>query len=337
MERHRFRPSLPSARLRGVHALCARLPPYGAGLCRRILYPRERGVRDDLQFVVRAQTGSPFAGSTAGFHAYPFAVHGYSDWRLWAVALVLARPGDTVVEVGANEGTETVGYSDIVGPNGRVIAFEPVPANQRALDRNIGLLRNANVQVLPYALSETSGTVQFAAPPEGASSGIGHLLGPEERESGAITYYGGVIPSAVVEVTCRTLDSFGEDFGDVSLVVADIEGAELAMLRGGEAFLRRISPALIVEASPTHLERAGVDLRLLHAELRRFGYAVFEIGDLGLREVTHADASRGVRNWVCLPASEAHLVGDVQRSIRRCGLTPCLDGLNPMSAPRKRA
>jgi FkbM family methyltransferase len=208
------------------------------------------------------------------------------------VALVLARSSGTVVEIGANEGTETVGYSDIVGPNGRVIAFEPLPANQRALARNVELLRYANVHILPYALGETSGTMRFAAPPEGASSGIGHLLGPEERRSGAVTYYGGVIPSQVIDVTCRTLDSFGEELADASLVAADIEGAELAMLRGGEEFLRRASPAIVVEASPTHQERAGADLGLLHAELRKLDYVVFEIGRLGIREVTEPDAAR---------------------------------------------
>ena len=60
---------------------------------------------------------------------YPFAVHGYFYCTAWGITLAIFAPGDTIVEVGANVGTETIGFSDIVGRSGRVIAFEPVPAN----------------------------------------------------------------------------------------------------------------------------------------------------------------------------------------------------------------
>jgi FkbM family methyltransferase len=325
----------PSARLRLARILCRHLQPFGAGKCRRLLYPEARAKEDHLDFVVRAQTGSLFAGSTADYHAYPFAIHGYSDWRLWAVALALCRAGDTIVEVGANVGTETVGYSDIVGPTGRVIAFEPVPVNRRAVKRNLQLLRNDNVSLLPYVVSDRCGTTQFATPPEGMSSGIGHVLGPNERQSQTVTYRDERIEAAVIEVECRTLDSLADELGHVRLIAVDAEGSELAILRGGVGLLGRAAPVLILEANPWHQVRAGADLTLLHAELKKLGYCAFEIGRLGLNQVTNTE-EQAVTNWLCLTNSQAHLAKGVERLLRRCALTPCLGHLNPLATPKSR-
>jgi hypothetical protein len=85
---------------------------------RKRLYPAARALQDDHAFAVRAQTGSVLRCRTSDKHAYAFGVHGYNDWRLWAIALATCARGDTIVEIGANVGTETVGFSDIVGPAG---------------------------------------------------------------------------------------------------------------------------------------------------------------------------------------------------------------------------
>src|SRR4051795_3060909 len=121
------------SRLRFARSVCTRMQPFGAGKVRSLLYPYERAQRDSCTFEIEAKTGSTFRGNTADFHAYPFAVSACGEWRNWAVALALCGPGDLIVEVGANVGTETVGFSDIVGAGGRVMAFEPSPPNLEAL------------------------------------------------------------------------------------------------------------------------------------------------------------------------------------------------------------
>ena len=47
------------------------------------------------------------------------------------------RPGDTVIDVGANVGWYTVIASKLVGKKGRVIAFEPEPVNFAILKKNV--------------------------------------------------------------------------------------------------------------------------------------------------------------------------------------------------------
>lgn len=204
------------------------LPPILAGRSLRLIYPRRIGSRDRYTFSVRAQTGSAFVGVTGDFHAHRFAAHGYSEWRLWAVATALCSPGDVIVEIGANVGTETVGYSDIVGSSGRVVAFEPMPANLLALERLARLAQSQNIELIPFALSDHTGLARFAVPPPEESAGTGHILGPKERET-EVEYYGRNVAATVITVECRTLDAFLDNLDRVALIVCDAEGSELAI------------------------------------------------------------------------------------------------------------
>lgn len=324
------------ARLRLARLLCERMQPFGAGKMGRLLYPYERGQRDAYRFTTRSKTGSMFTGSTADFHAYPFGISGYSDWRNWAVALALCAPGDLIVEVGANVGTETVGFSDIVGADGRVVAFEPMPANRVALKTALDGLRYRNVTLLPYALSDRAGSERFAVPPASMSQGIGHVLGPDERATGEISYHDAPVEMVVIDVESRALDEFAADLRGVRLLVADAEGSEVPILRGGSHLLGSERPALVLEASDAHQRRAGFGMAELHDELTRLGYKAYEITNLGLEEVLNPLVGPPHSNWLCLPDDSLELVRRVRRCLRRSALTPCMLGLNPLTEPRRR-
>lgn len=319
-------------RLRAAQLLTRPLPPIISGKALGIVYPRSRGQRDVYRFRVRAQTGSPFVGTTGDFHAHRFGAHGYSEWRLWAVALALCSTGDTIVEIGANVGTETVGYSDIVGASGRVVAFEPLPANVEALHEVLSLTRYPNVTILPYALGDMERVVAFAVPPKGASLGTGHVLGPNERRTGVVTYYDDPVDAQVIEVQCRTLDSFA-DLETVALISCDAEGSEAAIVRGARGVIEGSRPALVLEASPTHQARAGSSLEALHAEVARLGYRSLEIARFSLREPNLR--SPHTRNWLCLPPERLREADLVQRCLRRAGFSPCVAGLNPLRHSRR--
>jgi FkbM family methyltransferase len=55
----------------------------------------------------------------------------------------------------------------LVGPQGRVLAFEPQPLVRKELNTNLALNRLSNVTVLPYALSDRVGAVRFCVPTPG--------------------------------------------------------------------------------------------------------------------------------------------------------------------------
>lgn len=319
-------------RLTLARILAGYLPPLIAERVSQWIYSIDRGWTDAYQFRLRARTGSFYLGSTRDLCARSFAIHGYFDWRLLAAARYLCKGGETVVEVGANVGTETIGFADIVGCEGRVYAFEPLPSNSDQLRRAMSSARLSQVEVINAAVSDTPGHVTFVPGPE------------RESGSGYISPDGGLGGDGSIRVDCVTLDSFFATKGPVRLLVIDAEGAEVAILRGGRQFLRRDQPVVIVEAQEHHLRRFGFDLSTLEAELQAHDYQVYELSRLGLtkaradgtqrtptrRALFDTPASWG-RNWLALPPGLADQAGRIHRHLVRSGLLPCIRGLNPLA------
>ena len=72
--------------------------------------------------------------------------------------------GDWVVDVGANVGHDTKSFSDLVGPQGRVIAVEPVPETFELLSANVLLFQHSNVTLLNIAASDKLGVSGMRIP-----------------------------------------------------------------------------------------------------------------------------------------------------------------------------
>jgi FkbM family methyltransferase len=166
-----------------------------------------------------------------------------------ATVLSIVSPGDVVFDVGANIGLQTCPIAAAVGPDGMVIALEPLPDNVRRLRVNIDRNGLANVRVVEAAAARTDGraTLKLAQDPAFAS------LHPIDKYATA----------GELDVPVRSLDSLWQELGRprVSLVKIDVEGAELDVIEGAAALLDEIHPALLVEADPG--ERAErVDARL---------------------------------------------------------------------------
>lgn len=294
------------------------MPPIVAQSVRDLIYPIAVAYRDDSEFIIRAQTGSWFKNRTSDFYGYTFSVHGYKDWRLWAIALALCSTGDTIVEIGANIGTETVGFSDIVGISGKVFAFEPLPSNIDALKQTLCLARYQNVTIFPFAVGDECKRVTFALPPT-TCSGVGHIVGKGEN------------PESTINVECVTVDSLSDRLGRISMISIDAEGADLMVLRGAKACIMKDKPNIVIEANPRFLENSGFNVSDLYHEIKELGYNIFEISRLGLSQVSLGSFD-GYRNWLCTQTRDAKK--RVERYIRRCGLFPCVPGLNPLTRRR---
>jgi len=112
-------------------------------------HPYTLSARIGLEFELRPGTGDRFtAWETFARNVY-FSQNQY------------LRPGHTVVDVGANIGCFTLLAARLVGPEGRVVAFEPDPKNLTQLQRNIALNRLNNVMVLPNALGNRTALVDL--------------------------------------------------------------------------------------------------------------------------------------------------------------------------------
>ena len=128
----------------------------------------------------------------------------------------MVREDKTILDVGANIGTETVAFAQIV-PRGRVVAIEPEARNLEWLERNTRLNALENVAIVPCAVSDRPEKIQL----EGYHSGNTGLVH--------------AVPSKKGGIEGRTLDQvyLSLERPEVSYVHIDVEGFEARVLKGG--------------------------------------------------------------------------------------------------------
>jgi len=160
----------------------------------------------------------------------------------WDALQRIVRPGMTTLDVGANLGLYTVLLSRLVGPTGRVIAFEPDPHHFALLSKNCALNACANIEAHNLALGSASG--RLALHKEILNSG-NNFLG-----------YGSIRSGSEVEVDVVSLDEFLPALRP-DLVKIDVQGWEVEALRGMRRMLAATPHvALCLEFWPVGLRRA---------------------------------------------------------------------------------
>jgi FkbM family methyltransferase len=196
------------------------------------------------------------------------ALTGQWEPRVASLLRRLLRPGDRVVEGGANVGAHTIPMADRIGPRGRIDAFEPLPDFHPLLERSLGVNRVADRVVLHQAaLLDRAGPVEILLDP--VMLGSGHLA----MEHVSARY------SRRVAAQATTLDAALADDGGrpVDLIRLDVEGTEMLALRGAEGVIRR-SPRLsiVMEWSPEMLRSRG-DPAAEAAWLAGFGFRFWRV------------------------------------------------------------
>lgn len=150
--------------------------------------------------------------------------------------------GDLVFDIGAHCGVSTYHMSKLVGPEGRVIAFEPDPGNLELLKRNVARHGLGNVSVQQAAIAGQAGRLPFSA-----DGTIGSTLSALQGRQSV---------GAEVLVDVVTLEQAFAAFGTPRFCKIDIEGAEIEAI---EAAQRAIGGNRIDFAVDTsHLQADGV-------------------------------------------------------------------------------
>jgi FkbM family methyltransferase len=192
-----------------------------------------------------------------------------------ALTKKLLAPGDVFVDGGANVGLFTLAAAAQVGQTGKVIAFEPAREVRLRLTQNVALNRLVHVEIVPFALSSAPGEAAFRTF-DIAGAGLNHL-GPSEGESGRVE---------TVQLTTLDAAVSATDRRRLALLKLDLEGAELAALRGASEILRDVHPDMIVEIEESHLKRLGSSVAEVAALLRRHGYEFFQTNKSDAGEIT---------------------------------------------------
>ena len=104
-------------------------------------------------------------------------------------------------------------------------------------------------------------------------------------------------------ITSTTLDLFAEQVGlqRLDLIKVDVEGAEISLLRGGEATIRRFRPILMIEVNTTTLARFGHTPLDLLSEIGRFGYRFWVANRLGVLRPLESLPVSGAPNVFAFP------------------------------------
>lgn len=177
------------------------------------------------------------------------------------------RPGDTCVDVGGNLGYYCLLMSSLVGPQGRVITFEPVEENLAVLKENIAVNGIKNVQLVNTALGAQPGTISLIRSEAGSISA-----------TPSIRAYAVEGEQSSIDVPVNTLDAYLEEKGwRPAVIKIDVEGAELEVLRGAVNTLRVTRPTVLVEVHGWE-EASTADVREFFSNV---GYQISLAGTRG--------------------------------------------------------
>ncbi len=167
------------------------------------------------------------------------------------------RPGDTALDIGAHKGGYLYWLQARVGSAGRVIAFEPQPDLADYLGRAMTALGARHVTVEALALSDRAGTALLRARRDRTSCGA-----TLEARDPAQEWVAQQVPTI-------TLDDYLDRRGlRVRAIKCDVEGHELAVLRGAVRTLARDRPVLLLECEARLRAAGGVgEVSALLAEL----------------------------------------------------------------------
>jgi FkbM family methyltransferase len=146
------------------------------------------------------------------------------------------KPGDWVLDIGANVGSYSLRASELVGKTGRVLCFEPIPSTVDLLASNISKTSYQNLSIFNVAVSDKTDLVGMAIPKSD------YLRGK------SLNYYRAQIShdSSLLDILSISIDSLNISH-PIKLVKIDVEGHEIYVLKGMEALIKRDLPILIVE------------------------------------------------------------------------------------------
>jgi FkbM family methyltransferase len=212
---------------------------------------------------------------------FDFAIHRGNDQfisnylardRIWEpfeteIFCRLCKPGDFVLDLGANIGWYTVIASRLTGNVGKIVSFEPDLTNLTLLNKNVAMSGGvAAVEIMNIALGdrEENGKLFIS-----------------ENNLGDHRLFSDGTQRETLDVQVKTLDSFfAKSIHKPTIVKSDTQGSEARILRGAaNLFEEGWRPILILEFWPFGLVNSGDDPLELWKWLISLEYILYELSE----------------------------------------------------------
>lgn len=217
----------------------------------RLAYPVIRGPLRGARFVL-----GTLAGEGGGASVY----FGMIEIEQTAAFIDQLRAGQVLFDIGANVGYYTILGARLVGPQGKVVAVEPVIRNLAYLHRHIVLNKANNVSIVSAACSDAVSLATF-------SLGQNYAMGYLENSHGERT----ATQKELLLVPAVTVDAIVQQLGiSPDVIKVDVEGAELLVLTGAQTTLRKTKPRIFLSTHSEALRYACLEY------LKELGYT-FEV------------------------------------------------------------
>jgi FkbM family methyltransferase len=187
----------------------------------------QQGVGKGLRF----NTGKSIAGYLLGT----------AEPDMQAALKILVRPGMTVYDMGANVGFISMIAARLVGPQGRVVSFEPLPANARQIKYNASLNDFSHIAVREEAMSDEDGKAVFQTT-DFPTTGRLDNGSVNEAQAGEVLVAVRRLDAVIAEAKLPLPD----------LIKMDVEGAEANVLKGASQTLATARPLMLIELHGTN-------------------------------------------------------------------------------------
>lgn len=176
------------------------------------------------------------------------------------------KEGDVVLDIGANIGYYTLIFAKLVGPKGRVYAFEPDPYNFALLKKNVEMNRYKNVILIQKAVSNKKEKARL------------YMNKENKGDSRIFNSHDG---SNSIEIESIRLDDYFKDHDvKIDFIKMDIEGSEGVLLEGMPNLLKKNKKIKIVtEFWPYGLEMSGTKSKDYIKSLTNHGFTLYSLNE----------------------------------------------------------
>jgi FkbM family methyltransferase len=242
----------------------------------------------------RLHIGTMLAGVVPGARfapgpSNPEYASGRNELPVQAAFAAHLRPGMVCFDIGSNVGFFSIIAARLVGPAGRVVAFEPVAANAAFIRFNARLNRLDNVAVIEKAVGPTAGVGNFFVARYaggGALEAAGRPPDYASTRSVDVVSIDGCVSGGLLPVP--------------QFVKIDVEGAEPQVLEGMQQTLQRHRPTVLFEVDGAEPAVVQQRYELCRQNLESNGYEVRQL------EASYPDIKWVVLHAVATPVGQRH-------------------------------